>query len=496
MKKDPGKLFLLIGASIALALLFDFLIYRHLPGLSYPVFTGFLLGVIVILTRSFKRELDFETVTLSMSLFVLSFMVFLRANPILIALDIVVSFYLFVLLVAHLAKFSVLDFKIVDYVRQFFLTLGYSVKGFFQAASDAVEAKAELASNKTIAQVGFGVAITLPVLAVLIILFASADLVFEKYVGNIIESILKLNLFEHLIVIATVAVGLIGFLTYGFCSPGVGLKKGTVGAVEHGIASSRKGLGIIEASILLGSVNVLFAIFVILQATYLFGGKQNIAQQGFSYAEYAHRGFFELVIVALLSFLIIRTAELTTRKSSLLHSRIFKFLAGMLIGLVILIMVSAFIRLSIYEGAYGFTRLRLFTQIFIVMLGSMFLIFLYKLIRERGDSWLAVRTFAVALTFLFGVNIANIDATIGQLNINRYKVTHNGELLMYTLSQLSDDAMTEKLIAFDLENPSAAGTYRQNRFKGHAARLKKQPWQSYNLSRTDALYKLRARGVK
>ncbi len=45
---------------------------------------------------------------------------------------------------------------------------------------------------------------------------------------------------------------------------------------------------------LLGSINLLFAVFISVQFAYLFGGERNIAAQGFTFAEYAHRGFFEL----------------------------------------------------------------------------------------------------------------------------------------------------------------------------------------------------------
>ncbi|HZD60956.1 MAG TPA: DUF4153 domain-containing protein, partial [Anaerolineae bacterium] len=70
------------------------------------------------------------------------------------------------------------------------------------------------------------------------------------------------------------------------------------------IASRIRTLAFTESVILLGSVNGLLAFFIVIQFTYLFGGAHNIAAQGFTYAEYAHRGFFELVAVALLSFVV------------------------------------------------------------------------------------------------------------------------------------------------------------------------------------------------
>jgi hypothetical protein len=60
-------------------------------------------------------------------------------------------------------------------------------------------------------------------------------------------------------------------------------------------------LGWTEAAIVLAGVNLLFIVFVAIQFWYLFGGQANISTTAYTYAEYARRGFNELVIVAVLS---------------------------------------------------------------------------------------------------------------------------------------------------------------------------------------------------
>ena len=54
-------------------------------------------------------------------------------------------------------------------------------------------------------------------------------------------------------------------------------------------------LGLIEVATLLISVDLLFLVFVWIQFAYLFGGQANITLEGYTYAEYARRGFFELL---------------------------------------------------------------------------------------------------------------------------------------------------------------------------------------------------------
>ncbi len=60
-------------------------------------------------------------------------------------------------------------------------------------------------------------------------------------------------------------------------------------------------LGFTESTVVLIAVDLLFALFVFIQFRYLFGGQANITPVGYTYSEYARRGFGELVAVAFLS---------------------------------------------------------------------------------------------------------------------------------------------------------------------------------------------------
>ncbi|MHB8841064.1 MAG: DUF4153 domain-containing protein [Candidatus Aquicultor sp.] len=251
------------------------------------------------------------------------------------------------------------------------------------------------------------------------------------------------------------------------------------------VASRLRSISFVESSILLGSINALFLVFIALQFTYLFGGNHTISAQGFTYAEYAHRGFFELVAVALLSFLIIWQTDAKTKTAGKRHSLQFKALTGALIGQVVIIMVSAFKRLLIYEAAYGYTVLRVYTQVFIVMLGIIFLLFLIKILVHRNEAWFSLRAFAIAVAFLIGLNIINTDQVIAHLNIARYKVTHNKDLLIYN-SSLSEDAIDQMVAAYYLLRDDKREGWINDDLKQRLASVEDVPWQSYSVSRAHA----------
>ena len=76
------------------------------------------------------------------------------------------------------------------------------------------------------------------------------------------------------------------------------------------VPGRRGTLGLVEVGIVLAVVDLLFLAFVAVQFRYLFGGDELVrAITGMSYAEYARRGFFELVTVAALSLPLLLLAD-------------------------------------------------------------------------------------------------------------------------------------------------------------------------------------------
>jgi predicted anti-sigma-YlaC factor YlaD len=242
----------------------------------------------------------------------------------------------------------------------------------------------------------------------------------------------------------------------------------------------------IETSIILGSICLVSLAFVYLQFTYLFNGNASISAQGFTYAQYAHRGFFELLAASLFSFVILCFTSNQTVTTSRLHSGILKSLSVMLIGLVAVIMVSAYKRLDIYEMAYGFTILRVYTQLFIILLGFVFLALLAKIAANRNMPWLSVRIIAIAVLFIVWINAYNPDQVIAKRNLEQYKTAHKHDVLVYNTS-LSADAIDEIIVSNNLLSKE---TNAKDHFTDSLQNLKKrkrsnkdESWMSYNLAK-------------
>ncbi len=106
--------------------------------------------------------------------------------------------------------------------------------------------------------------------------------------------------------------------------------------------------------------------------------------------------------------LLLLTTEKYVVKKETDHAIGFKVLSTALVVQVILIMASAFTRLSLYEEAYGFTTLRLYSHAFIILLAVVFCLLLYKIYKDKRENTFAFRVFisiALLMMGLLGVEI-------------------------------------------------------------------------------------------
>ncbi len=208
-------------------------------------------------------------------------------------------------------------------------------------------------------------------------------------------------------------------------------------------------LGAIEVSIVLGLINLLFLAFVIVQLPYLFGGMDLVQNTpDFKLAEYARRGFGELVTVAALVLPILLVSHWLLRKDNKINEKIFRVLAGINIVLLFVIMISAAQRLFLLTGnlGYGLTTVRLYPMIFMIWLALVFIWFSLTVLRGMREqfAWGALWS---AIFILGAVHILNPDAYITRTNI---RLMQEGRVFdTHYNSSLSADAVPVLFENFD-----------------------------------------------
>ena len=178
-------------------------------------------------------------------------------------------------------------------------------------------------------------------------------------------------------------------------------------------------LGSVEIGVVLGLVNLLFLSFVIFQIPYLFGGMELVqSTPDFKLADYARRGFGELVAVAGLTLPMLLASHWLIRKEVPMAGKLFKVFAGIQIGLLFVIMASAVQRLVLLTGnlGYGLTTVRLYPMIFMIWLAVVFVWFGGTVLRgaRQHFAWGALWS---AIFILGATHFLNPDAFIVRTNI-------------------------------------------------------------------------------
>lgn len=177
--------------------------------------------------------------------------------------------------------------------------------------------------------------------------------------------------------------------------------------------------GATEVVIILGLVDLLFLSFVIIQVPYLFGGMDLVQNTpDFKLADYARRGFGELVAVSALVLPVLLLGHWLIRKESPTATKLFRVLAGVQIILLFVIMASAVQRLVLLTGnlGYGLTTVRLYPMIFMIWLGIVFVWFGFTVLRgaRQHFAWGALWA---AFLVLGATHVLNPDEFIVKTNI-------------------------------------------------------------------------------
>lgn len=324
-----------------------------------------------------------------------------------------------------------------------------------------------------------GGVLAFPLLIVFGGLFASADAVFHDFVTGMFALDFG-ALLSHTFLIAVCAAASAGYFR------GALLRGRTVEETQG--AGPRFSLGIVPVATALGLIDLLFLVFVVIQLRYLFGGAELIAAAtGLTYAEYARKGFFELVTVSALVLPVLTGADWLVRNEGQSQQRTFRHLAVVLVLLLAVVMASALQRMRLYVGAFGLSEIRLYSTAFMLYLGGVFAWFGWTTLRgqrRRFAFGALVQGFAV----LGALHLINPDAMIVRTNLARPAAVRPFD--GWYAASLSADAVPALLAALPQLDEQARCSVAAG-LSDQLDRLERDDWRSWNFARARARRLLR-----
>ena len=293
--------------------------------------------------------------------------------------------------------------------------------------------------------VGIGLVISIPLLVIVISLLIRADAAFD----GLLQQLPDWNLGEILISV------LFGTLLAGyFYARGTALHH--VPKNEASIRN-RRGVSPLTINTVLVMIGIVYVAYLVSQLAYFSGGFAGILPEGYTTAEYARRGFFEMAWLCAinLSIMALGVGLVAKERTAPLFTR----LLCLFLGVVTLFLVaSASAKMFLYIDSYGLTRLRLLTQVIIFFLGiTTVVVSVWLFVPKTAYMRVVLIT---ALVMGAAVAWADVDTVVARHNVNGYLEGRYESIDVYYLDSLGNGAVPYIAQLMDDSDPVIAADAR------------------------------------
>lgn len=302
----------------------------------------------------------------------------------------------------------------------------------FTSIKRLVPSKKRQNSIKLNPHIAMGLLFSIPLLFIVIAFLSSADMMFNYYVKEFFDALDISRYFKisdvtiiHLVIITFISI-------YSFAFVWSFVERKSSAPYND---STKFEVEAFTISIPVALINIIYLLFSIVQFSYLYGGGN--LPSGFTYAEYARKGFFELVAVTVINFSIILIGVNRTKVSSKKMSIFCNILYSLLIVFTLTMLYSANYKMRLYENTYGYTYLRVYVHLFMILLlilnvGAMCALWNKKINLYKS-------ALIITIIFYSVVNLLNVDGYIAKANIKIFR--ENGKIDAQYLTNLSNDAL-------------------------------------------------------
>lgn len=331
--------------------------------------------------------------------------------------------------------------------------------------ADAVPVAADLEPRRS---AGTGVAVARGLLFAALVtwlfwlLLAEADAVFARVI----------NLGQLPFARAAVAVVLAGlFLAVALVA--------TMGRTV-GPASGRRPLGMVECTMVLGALDVLFLSFVVLRLGNL---GQPLSED--AWRSEVRSGFFQLLFVAALTIALVLLLRRLVRTEAPADLRRFRGLAVTTVVLAALIDVIALQRIAEYVQRNFMTPLRWWSFGFGVFLMVVLGLVAVRVLGWRSErEWVSGAVICTWLAFVAVMALSNPDQRMADYNFDNPR-SSDGVISVQALFWLSEDATPVIVDRIDALRPLS--NRRFDRMVAHlCATAPQDSWRQFNFARSDA----------
>lgn len=421
---------ILIGA-LFLSLWQSLLFWKQDLGISVLLFT---IPIIWITTKLLKGNIkNKKALLISIPIIVLSSTYFIFDNLTFYLINIVLIPILYLIMVI----WAISDFQIKSIIYKIILMIfeplnyiGDVIRAVLKEFNPK-EKDEQIGEKKEKNNIFKAVCFTGIIALIVIGLLCSADNEFAKIFSTIFKDI---NIFNVSELTGRIIIIIIAFFYFaGFFMNMLDKENGLKEFEEEEKIEKKESYTI---RMMLTVLNVVYLVFCFTQIKVLF------TEQNIKYSEFARKGFFQLMIVSLINIAMILKANNKNLKETEKQEKYKKTMCIVMVIFTLIIIISAFARMTLYQQNYGYTRLRILVDYTLITEIILLIPTIIYILKNKID--LIKTYFVIIITMYCLVNFINIDKIIMKNNFNRYKET--GYIDLNYLMEMNNSDLIEQLL--------------------------------------------------
>lgn len=426
-----------MGVSLLYGVVYTFCMYRNPAGITFPLLVVATLVFAALCLRKIRREAGefseadeagnrkwFRPCTLPylVAIGLLGISTCLTANDFFHSFNKVAIVLLFSAAMLH-QLYEDGKWNFLIYMRNLFVFWGSCLSSLFKVFSHAATYRAEETEiserKKKVSAILKGVGLACLVLLVVLPLLISSDLIVAEWMLAFLEDI---SFVEGVFITFDFFVGIVLFYAFlaGLFRQNVEGAKGR----EEKRAESLTGITFISI------LAFIYVSYAAVQIIYLFL-RAGTLPGNLTYSQYAHEGFWQLLLVSMLNIVMILVCMQVFQKHKVLNVLL------LVISLCTCVMTaSAAYRMILYVGAYGLTFLRILVLWFLGVLSLVMVGMMVAIFKERFP--LFQYGVAVLACCYIAFSFVRVDAVIASYNIENWETMRMTDV--WYLMSLSEDA--------------------------------------------------------
>lgn len=274
--------------------------------------------------------------------------------------------------------------------------------------------------NSKMMYVLLGIVISIPLLVVVVMLLYYADAVFAQFIRDI-----KLNLSIY----SLIGIGVM--YVFSVLSAYCGFRFLGKRKISEDCKDRRRFEPLIAVTALT-MIAVVYVFFSVIQVLYLFWGQMKLPE-GYTYASYAHEGFFQLLFVCMINVVLVLVVLAVFRKNKMVN-----LLLTLISACTYIMLASSAYRMYLYVRAYSLSFLRILVFWGLVLMAVLLVGIVIQIFHEKFR--LFQYGLAVVTVCYLVLSFSHPDYWIAKYNLSQMHRQNAGEMDYEYLSELSTDA--------------------------------------------------------